>query len=128
MEIQMYLSVKMVLNLQQKFKAFQTVWHFEHITSSPNSPQSNGGVERAVQKAKLLMKKAMDDNVDPHVSLLNHRNTPRDTVFISPALRLMSKQTKTLLHIAEERRKPEVKILKLLLINFIIRRIFKGKI
>lgn len=120
MEIQMYLSVKMVINLQQKFKAFQTVWHFEHITNSPNYPQSNGGVERAVQKAKLLMKKAMDDNVDPHVLLLNHRNTPRDTVFRSPALRLVSKQTKTLLHIAEERWKPEVKILKLLLIDFII--------
>ena len=37
-----------------------------------------------------------------YLSLLNHRNTPRDTVLESPAERLMSRRTKTLLPATEE--------------------------
>jgi transposase InsO family protein len=33
----------------KRFQAFQRTWHFEHITSSPEYPQSNGGAERAVE-------------------------------------------------------------------------------
>jgi ribose 1,5-bisphosphokinase PhnN len=53
------------------------------------------GPERAIQIAKSLMKKAVEDGVDPYLSLLNHRNTPRDSVLGSPAQRLMSRQTKS---------------------------------
>jgi transposase InsO family protein len=59
----------------KQLQAPQRTWHFEHITSSPGYPQSNGGAERAVQIAKSLMKKAVEDGVDPYLSLLNHRNT-----------------------------------------------------
>ncbi|CAB4009363.1 Transposon Ty3-G Gag-Pol poly, partial [Paramuricea clavata] len=76
-------------------------WHFEHITSSPGYPQSNGGAERTVQIAKSLMTKAVE-GVDPYLSLLNHRNTPRDSVLGSPAQRLMSRQTKSLLLMAKK--------------------------
>ena len=71
--------------------------------------KSNGGAERAVHAAKMLMKKAFEDGVDSHMSLLNQRNTPQDSKLGSPAQRLMSRQTKTLLHIAEELLKPEIK-------------------
>ena len=55
------------------------------------------------------MKKAVEESVDPYLSLLNHRNTPRDSVLGSPAQRLMSRQTKTLLSMAKEQLKPKVK-------------------
>ena len=55
------------------------------------------------------MKKAFEDGVDSSMSLLNQRNTPRDSKLISPAQRLMSRQTKTLLPIADELLKPEIK-------------------
>ena len=93
----------------KQFKTFQQKWQFEHVTSSPGYPQSNGGTERAVQIAKSLMKKAVEDGADPYLSLLHHRNTPRDSILGSPAQRLMSRQTKTLLPTAEGILKPQVK-------------------
>ncbi|CAB4010838.1 Transposon Ty3-G Gag-Pol poly [Paramuricea clavata] len=93
----------------KQFQAFQRAWHFEHITSSPGYPQSNGGAERAIQIAKSLMKEAVEDGVDPYLSLLNHRNTPRDSVLGSPAQRLMLTHTKSLLPMAKELLKPQVK-------------------
>ena len=93
----------------KQFKAFQTSWQFEHVTSSPGYAQSNGGAERAVQIAKSLMMKAGQDRVDPYLSLLNHRNTPQDSVLGSPAQRLMLRHTKMLLPMPEEQLKPEVK-------------------
>ena len=93
----------------QYFKDFQKAWNFKHITSSPGYPQSNGGTERAVKAEKMLMKKAFEDGVDSYMSLLNQRNTPRDSKLISPAQCLMSRQTNTLLPIVDELLKPEIK-------------------
>ena len=85
-----------------EFKQFQKKWSFQHITCSPCYPQSNGGVERAVQSAKTLMKKAKEAGEDCYLSLLNQRNTPRDYVLGSPAQRLMSRRTKTKLQTSED--------------------------
>ena len=41
----------------QEFTAFANDWQFEHITSSPWYPQSNGEVERAVQTMKMILNK-----------------------------------------------------------------------
>lgn len=49
----------------KQFKEFQQKWEFAHVTSSPVYPQINGAVERAVQIAKTLMKKAFEDGEDP---------------------------------------------------------------
>ena len=54
----------------QEFKDFACAWDFEHITSSPLYPQSNGLAERTVQTAKALMDKAHAQRTDPYLSLL----------------------------------------------------------
>ena len=50
--------------------------HFDHATSCPNYPQSNGLVERTIQTVKRCVKKALDANEDPYLSLLSLRTTP----------------------------------------------------
>ncbi|KAG1933981.1 retrotransposable element [Pimephales promelas] len=81
----------------QEFKQFSTVWEFKHITSSPAYPQSNGKAESAVKTAKQLMEKAKRAKTDPYLAILEHRNTPSQGFHASPAQRLMSRRTKTLL-------------------------------
>ena len=49
---------------------FSREWDFEHDTSSPQYPQSNGLVERTIQRVKKTLKKAFRDNQDPYLALL----------------------------------------------------------
>ena len=93
----------------EEFRQFSKKWNFVHKTSSPRYPQSNGAIERAVQSAKALLLKALEQGEDPYLSLLNSRNTPRDEVLGSPSQRLMSRRTKTLIPATEEQLKPQVK-------------------
>ncbi|KAK3539520.1 hypothetical protein QTP70_009498 [Hemibagrus guttatus] len=81
----------------QEFKQFSTVWEFRHVTLSPAYPQSNGNSESAVKTAKQLMGKAKRAKTDPYLAILEHRNTPSQGFSASPAQRLMSRRTKTLL-------------------------------
>ena len=46
-------------------------WGFQHKTSSPVYPQSNGLAERTVQTVKNLMQKAKASGEDPYLSLLS---------------------------------------------------------
>ena len=55
----------------QEFTAFANDWQFEHITSSPRYPQSNGEVERAVQTMKMILKKRDDE----YLALMTYRDT-----------------------------------------------------
>jgi len=75
------------------------LYSFEHVTSSPNYPQSNGKAENAVKTAKNLLEKALKSNQDPYLALLDWRNTPTETVntCTSPVQRLFSRRTKMLL-------------------------------
>ena len=49
-----------------------------HKTTSSEYPRSNGLAEKTVQTMKSLLEKDKDDNKDPHLMMLEARNTPVD--------------------------------------------------
>lgn len=93
----------------REFERFSQTWGFEHRTSSPGYPQSNGKAESAVKTAKRLMLKAAAAREDPYLAMLDHRNTPSQGLNTSPAERLLSRRTKTFLPTKDTLLEPEVK-------------------
>ena len=91
-----------------EFLEFATLWEFQHVTSSPYYPKSNGKAESAVKIVNSLIKKAQRDNKDPWLSLLDYRNTPTTGMQTSPAQLLMSRRTKTLVPISFNLLYPEI--------------------
>ena len=91
-----------------EYKQFSKQWKFELVTTSPRYPKSNGKVENAVGAAKRLMKKAKKNSSDAYLALLDYRNTPTQGLDTSPAQRLMSRRTKTLLPTTKNLLVPEV--------------------
>ncbi|XP_033727655.1 uncharacterized protein K02A2.6-like [Pecten maximus] len=89
------------------FKVFSKKWDLKHTTSSPRYPRSNGMVERGVQTAKNLLKKAQQDGRDPYLALLEYLNTPVNEKG-SPAQLLMSRRLKTPIPVSAQLLKPEV--------------------
>ena len=79
------------------FKQFARLWQFEHMTSSPCHPASNGKAESAVKTAMCLIKKAQNDGQDPWLAILAYRNTPTEGMFSSPAERLLGRKARTTL-------------------------------
>jgi len=49
----------------QEFRNFADKYEFEHQTSSPRYPQSNGKIENSVKTAKMIMQKAVESGTDP---------------------------------------------------------------
>lgn len=80
-----------------EFAVFAETWSFEHQTSSPRYPQSNGKAENAVQTDKRLFKKCKASGQSEYLALLDWRNTPTEGVGTSPAQRLLGRRCKTLL-------------------------------
>lgn len=91
----------------KEFLDFASTWDFRHITSSPHYPQSNGLAERAVRSAKHLLEKCARDGTDVYAALLSLRNIPRDGL-PSPAQRLLSRRTKTLIPMTKAMYMPKV--------------------
>ncbi|UYV81553.1 K02A2.6-like, partial [Cordylochernes scorpioides] len=89
----------------REFNEFSNKWKFNHKTSSPHYPKSNGLAERAVQIAKNILRKCKQSGDDIQIALLNYRNTPREDMG-SPAQRLLSRRTKTILPISKELLRP----------------------
>ena len=87
----------------REFSQFACTYCFDHLTSSPYFPQSNGEAERAVRTIKQLLKKADD----PYVALLAYRNTPLHLGF-SPAQLLMSRRLRTSVPTIHSLRVPNV--------------------
>ena len=92
----------------EQFRDFSEQYQFEHVTSSPHFPRSNGKAEKTVQIAKNLLKKAKREGSDPYLAILNYRNTPIDGLDASPAQMLMHRRTRTTLPTASKLLKPKV--------------------
>lgn len=85
----------------QEFTDFAQAWNFQHKTSSPHHPTSNGMAESAVKTLKKTMMKCANDGTNVHQALLNLRNTPRPGIMLSPAQLLMSRRTKIVIPMAK---------------------------
>ena len=72
----------------EEFKQFCNDYGFQHVTSSPRYPQSNGFVERMVQTVKATLRKASD----PHLAMLCLRTTPIDYNIPAPCILLNNRQ------------------------------------
>ena len=79
-----------------QYRNFAKQWDFEHITSSPEYPQSNGLVERTIQTIKNTLRKCRDDESDPYLALLALR-TAHNSTNSSSALSLMNRNLRTLI-------------------------------
>ena len=77
----------------QAYKDFVKDYGFQHITSSPHYPRSNGFIESQVKTIKMTMKKAKATNTDPLMALLCLRATPIDNKLPSPAEILLGRPT-----------------------------------
>ena len=84
------------------FQQFSKEYVFQHHTSSPYHPQSNGMAEKikspkAVQTIKNILQKVTEDKKDFYLALLDLTNTPITKDTGSPVQRLMGIRTRTLL-------------------------------
>ena len=87
----------------EAFAKFAHEYQFEHVTSRPYHPQSNGEAERAVQTVKRLLKK----EGDPYLALLSYRATPLQCGY-SPSELLMARKLRTNIPMTREQLKPKV--------------------
>ena len=87
----------------EAYAKFAQEFQFEHITSSPHYPQSNGESERAVKTVKSLLKK----EGDPYLALMSYRATPLQNRF-SPSELLMSRRLRTTVPMTQELLRPQV--------------------
>ena len=69
----------------EEFKEFAHQWQFDHVTSSPKFPKSNGFIERQIQTIKRALIKAKQAGRDPNLAMLCLRTTPINHNLPSPA-------------------------------------------
>ena len=75
----------------QEFSRFASSYEFQHVTSSPRFPQSNGQVERMVQTVKRMLVRSSDH----HLALLSYRATPLPWCDLSPSELCMGRRVRT---------------------------------
>ena len=106
------------------FKQFAEVWKFNHVTSSPHNPMSNGLAENAVKRIKnLVAKTSADIHGDPFLrGLLELRNTPSKASGQSPAQILFGHPIRSLVPINQRAFAPKLQRLRDLVDKLAIRR------
>ena len=83
--------------MSDEFTNFSTTWDLQHLTNSPGKSKANGKAESGVKIAKCTLKKSIRAGTDPYLVIVNYRNTPMQGMTTSPAQRLLSQRTNTLL-------------------------------
>ena len=78
-----------------QFTKFTKEWNFDHTTSSPRNPRSNGQAKAAVKVTKGLFTHAKYSGQDPYLALLAYRNTPIDAHLYPPAEMLYQRAIRT---------------------------------
>ena len=71
-----------------EMKEFANTYGFQHVTSSPHYPQSNGLAERTVKTIKSLL----EHTADAYLTLLIYQSTPLPWCKYSPAELLMGRK------------------------------------
>jgi len=89
-----------------EFSKFASKWNFQHVTSSPRYPQSNGKAENAVCTVKRLFTECRAAGVSEFQALLDWRNTPSEGLDASPVQRFFGRRCKTLLPATEALLRP----------------------
>lgn len=90
------------------FKEFSCDWKFEHKTSSPRYPKSNGQVERAIQTVKSMLKKTSYVGSDFRLALIEFLNTPISDTLPSPAELLNSRKFRSIVPCSPKLLQPRV--------------------
>lgn len=91
-----------------EFARFAKEWCFDHTTSSPHYPKSNGLSERFVRTAKNILKRCDNDGSDVQLALLHYRNTPRDGDLQSSNQRLNGRLMRTNIPATDQVLKPRI--------------------
>ena len=73
------------------FTEFCRSYSFNHITSSPHYPRSNGFIESQVKTVKATLQKVKKDQGDPYLAVLCLCTTPVDYKLPSPAEMLQNR-------------------------------------
>ena len=89
-----------------EFTRFSKSWGFNHVTSSPHYPQSNGKAENAVKTVKRLFMKCRDSGQSEYLALLDWRNTPSEGIGTSPPQRFLGRRCTTRLPVSRQLLQP----------------------
>ena len=92
----------------QEFTDFMASWETYHVTSSPHHPKSNGKAESAVKIMKTIISRAKKEGTDMWKAILEWRNAPTPGMTSSPAQRLMSRRTRSMLPCSQAMYQPTV--------------------
>ncbi|KAL5017321.1 hypothetical protein ScPMuIL_006910 [Solemya velum] len=79
----------------REYRQFASDWNFQHVTSSPRYPKSNGFVESSVKTVKAIMTKAKKTGENIHLALLALRATPINNRLPSPGELLRGQKLST---------------------------------
>lgn len=93
--------------ISEEFRDFAQLYRFKHSTCSPYHHLGNGKAESAVKIAENLYIKAKASKREFWLALLEFRNTP-NSIGSSPAQRLMSRRTRSLVPMTPNNLQPRV--------------------
>jgi len=93
-----------------EFSDFAFEWKFRHFFSLPHHSRFNSKLESVVKIVKSIFKKAIADNKEPWLALLDYRDALTEGIQTSPCQCLMSGRSRTvftnLLYLEVVRRVP----------------------